>query len=207
MRIVLGRLQILCLGAIAIGCGQHPAQPGPGGDADAAGSAGSEIPPDAGPCPRFAGLVTLTLAATGFDAWNGQPVLGCFIVDQMLGPHVCGMTTVTNGEFTVMASACTPTGWAVQVGGGGFPTTLCLPAGTPPSITPTACLCPDGTVPALEGGMAADAGVLRCDPPDAATGTDGSIEQHDALEDTGSDSGDVFGGTLDASPSDGGNGA
>jgi hypothetical protein len=58
---------------------------------------------------------TFELRATGFDAWEGLAVLGCFNPTDPAVGAVCDDATVTGGEFMIMEAVCTGASWQVYV--------------------------------------------------------------------------------------------
>jgi hypothetical protein len=58
---------------------------------------------------------TYTLLGTGFEAWEGLAVLGCFNPTDPAVGAVCDDATVTGGEFRIIESVCNGASWDVYV--------------------------------------------------------------------------------------------
>jgi len=104
-------------------------------------------------------LVTSTVDGEGFDAWEQQPVEGCFFPTQSY-PYSCPSTVVVNGRFSLTSSVCSGSHWGAIVVGSGAQAVDCY---GPPPLTPASCSChdpvnPGSQAPGGSSGQDCDAG-------------------------------------------------
>jgi hypothetical protein len=106
-----------------LACSAGPSATGHDGGRDGASAAGDGGADTSGPYDPNGPYAacndpltqTSTLRATGFEAWNGLAVLGCFNPSQPVDVAKCDDAIVMGGAFTIMLSVCTGDHWDVHV--------------------------------------------------------------------------------------------
>jgi hypothetical protein len=79
-----------------------------------------DAPIEAGPdsaTPSYCGArQDSQISGVGFDAWEGQPVSGCYVGVQTLCSYGCGSSVVKDGRFSVTAWSTVSAFWDLTIG-------------------------------------------------------------------------------------------